>query len=95
MVPKRENKNVKKLILTLTIAFISIATTQADYFRVFYYVAKEDGYYGADGKRATSAGSGRPFKYTATAKTQCEVYCELIKEEPKAVDVSIHHMDIE
>ena len=88
-----------KKIITTIIAAAAIATAQADLFRVSFYQATENGYVGRDGRLVyvDPAGDGvdQHFRYTATAKTQCEAYCKLIKKYPDAVEVDVIHLDLE
>jgi hypothetical protein len=83
------------LITILAAALAFMAGAQADYFRVFYYIEKEDGaVYGPDGKIEHLAEQplGRPYKYSTQAKTECGAYCELIQNSPNAVYVTINNL---
>ena len=84
---------MKQLILTITALFLLASSAFADDFRVFYYVEKGDKVYGPNGVENYEEPRGGPFKYSAQAKTECAVYCELIENEPNAVEVTINRLE--
>ena len=62
---------MKKTTLTLIALALLAGSAFADDFRVFYYVEKGDKVYGPDGVENYEETRGRPFKYSAQAKTEC------------------------
>ena len=84
---------MKKTTLTLIARALLAGSAFADDFRVFYYVEKGDKVYGPDGVENYEEARGRPFKYSAQAKTECAVYCKLVENEPNAVEVTINRLE--
>ena len=84
---------MKKTTLILIVLAMLAANAFADDFRVFYMVQKDGKVYGPDGVENYEEPRGRPFKYSAQAKTECAAYCELIENEPNAVEVTINRLE--
>jgi hypothetical protein len=84
---------MKMATLTLIALAMLAGSAFGGNFRVFYYVEKGDKVYGPDGVENYEKPRGRPFKYSAQAKTECAVYCELIENEPNAVEVTINRLE--